>query len=80
VRDEDKWPAMHAYRKAVQHGDALPIRCPDCQGELVPVVDTDTLPALKCLACRAVFEPGLHVWDQIALAIWEINERNQNGH
>lgn len=71
MRDEDKWPAMHAYRKAVAMGMAPAIRCPDCEAELVPVVGRDTLPALRCLACRVVWEPGLHVWNQIASNISE---------
>lgn len=72
MRDEDKWPAMHAYRKAVAMGEAPPIECPDCQSELVPVVGRDTLPALRCLACRAVWDIGLNVWNQIEANISEV--------
>lgn len=71
MRDEDKWPAMHAHRKAVALGEAPAIKCPDCEGELVPVVGRDTLPALRCLACRITWEPGLNVWNQIASNIGE---------
>lgn len=74
MRDEDKWPAMHAYRKAVAMGQAPAILCPDCDSELVPVVGSDTLPSLRCLACRVVWEPGLHVWDQIEANIREVNQ------
>lgn len=72
MRDEDKWPAMHAYRKAVALDEAPAIKCPDCEAELVPVVGRDTLPALRCLSCRAVWEIGLNVWDQIASNIGEV--------
>lgn len=72
MRDEDKWPTIHAYRKAVALDEAPAIKCTDCEGELVPVVGRDTLPALRCLACRVVWEPGLDVWDQITANISEV--------
>lgn len=72
MRDEDKWATVHAYRKAVAMGEAPPILCPECDGELVPVVGRDTLPALRCLACRMVWEPGMQVWDQITANIGEV--------
>ena len=75
MRDEDKWPAIHAYRKASAAGDAPVIRCPDCDGELVPVVGRDGEPELKCLACRAVFDIGLDVWKQIEANISELADR-----
>lgn len=73
MRDEDKWPAMHAYRKAVAMGEAPAILCPEDQAELVPVAGKDG-PALRCLSCRVVFEPGLHVWKQIEANIREVNQ------
>lgn len=80
MRDEDKWPAIHAYRKAVANGDAPEIKCPDCNSGLVPVLGTDGDPELKCLACRTVFNIGLDVWDQIRANIREVaqnlKERN----
>lgn len=77
MRDEDKWSAIHAYRKAVANGDAPAILCPDCQGELVPVVGADSDPELKCLSCRTVFDIGLYTWDQIRANISEV-VRNKN--
>lgn len=74
MQDKDKWPTMHAYRKAVAMGKAPAILCPDCSGELVPVVGRDTLPALRCLSCRATWEPGMHVWNQIEANIREVNQ------
>lgn len=74
MRDEDKWPAMHAYRKAVANGDAPAIRCPDCRVEMVPVMDNDGNPALKCYSCRVVYTIGLRVWEQIASNISEVAE------
>lgn len=71
MRDEYKWPAMHAYRKAVALGEAPPIRCPDCRAELVPVIGKKDLPALKCLSCRAVWSIGQDTWDQIKANISE---------
>lgn len=71
MRDEDKWPAMHAYRKAVALGEAPAIRCPDCEDELVPVINIDDLPSLKCLSCRTVWNPGLDTWNQIRSNITE---------
>lgn len=62
---------MHAHRKAVALGVALPIRCPDCDDELVPVVAKNEGPALRCLACRCVFTPGIDTWDQIQVALKE---------
>jgi hypothetical protein len=72
MRDEDKWPAIHAYRKAVAKGTAPAILCPDCEGELVPVVGRDGDPELKCLSCRVVYDIGLDVWDQITANIHEL--------
>lgn len=74
MRDEDKWPAMHAYRKSVARGMAPAILCPDCQGELVPVVGADSDPELKCLACGVVYDIGLDVWDQIRANVYELYE------
>jgi hypothetical protein len=74
VRDEDKWAAMHAYRKAVSRGMAPAIVCPDCDAELVPVVGSDGDPELKCLVCRTVFDIGLDVWDQIRANVHELYE------
>lgn len=71
MRDEDKWSAMHAYRKMVSNGDAPAILCPDCGGELVPVVGRDGDPELKCMSCRTVFDIGLRTWDQIRANISE---------
>lgn len=72
--DEDKWPALHAYRRAVAKGLAPAIKCPDCNDELVPVVARDGDPALKCLYCRTVFSIGLNTWDQIRANIHELVE------
>lgn len=72
MRDEDKWPAMHAYRKAVAMGEAPAIRCPDCRSELAPVVGKDGEPNLKCFACRTVFDIGLNTWKQIEANISEV--------
>lgn len=72
IRDEDKWPALHAYRKAVAMGEAPAILCPEDQSELVPVVARDGAPALRCMSCNIVFEPGLHVWKQIEANISEV--------
>jgi hypothetical protein len=69
-----KWAAMHAYRKAVARDMAPAILCPDCQGELVPVVGKDTEPELKCLSCRVVYDIGLDVWDQIEANVHELYE------
>lgn len=67
-----KWPIIHEYRRAVANGKALPVLCPDCKGELVPVAGRDDEPALRCLSCRVVFELGLHVWDQIKNALRDV--------
>ena len=74
MRDEDKWAAMHAYRKAVARDMAPAILCPDCQGELVPVVGTDGDPELRCMACLTVYDIGLDVWDQIRANVHELYE------
>lgn len=72
LRDEDKWPAMHAYRKAVSMDEAPAILCPEDQAELVPVVGRRSDPALKCLSCNIVFEIGLNTWKQIEANISEV--------
>lgn len=69
MRDDEKWPLVHTYRRAVAQGKALPIRCPDCETEMVPVVDADQEPALKCFTCRSVFNIGLYVYDQMLNAL-----------
>jgi phage FluMu protein Com len=74
VRDEDLWPAIHAYQKAVAHGDAPAIRCPDCRIQLMVVVGSNGHPAFKCYSCREVSEPGLRVWETIASNIHEVAE------
>ena len=78
IRDEDKWPAIHAYRKACAAGEAPVIRCPDCDAELVPVVGSRDEPELKCLAGDGVFSIGLDTWDQIEANIREINKNMGN--
>ncbi len=75
LRDEDKWPAMHAYRKAVAKGDAPAILCPECRGELLPIVGANGDPDLRCASCRVVYDIGLHVWKQIEANISELADR-----
>lgn len=72
MRDEDKWLAIHTYRRASARGLVPAILCPECDSELVPVVGKDSDPELKCLSCRIVFDIGLHVWDQINANIHEL--------
>lgn len=72
MRDEDKWPAIHTYRREVSRGRAPEIKCPDCGYELIPVVGKDGDPELKCMACRTIFDIGLDVWDQIRASIGEL--------
>ena len=74
MRNEDKWPAIHAYRRAVAEGAAPDIMCPDCEAGMVPVLGTDGDPHLKCLVCRTVFSIGLHTWDQIRSNVHELYE------
>lgn len=76
--DEDKWPAIHAYRKMVALKRAPAIVCPYCQGELVPIVGRDGDPELKCLSCRVIYDIGLDVWDQIRANITELAEEERN--
>lgn len=72
MRDEDKWPALHTYRREVARGNAPAIKCPDCNDELVPVVGKDGDPELKCFYCRSIFSIGLNTWDQIRANITEL--------
>lgn len=72
IRDEDKWPALHAYRMAVERGHAPAILCPDCAFEVAPV-PSDNGPKLKCYACNTTFSLALHFWEQLEAAIREIN-------
>lgn len=74
--DDDKWPAMHAYRKAVAHGDAPSIFCPEagCGAEMLTVVGTRGEPALRCMSCRVVYNIGLDVWEQIEGNIREVSQ------
>lgn len=81
MRDDLKWPTLHAYRNAAAAGAVPPILCPDCGGELIPRPDSDTLlPVLLCMSCDTVFRPGMGVWDQIARnvseAVKNIKEKN----
>lgn len=78
MRDEDKWPAIHVYRREVARGNAPAIRCPDCNDELVPVVGAHGDPALKCFYCRTVFSIGLTTWDQIRANIHELAKKVKN--
>lgn len=72
MKDEEKWPAMHAYRKAVALGEAPAILCPDDDAELVPILGRDSDPELRCLACGVVYDIGLDVWDQIRANLSEV--------
>lgn len=65
MKDEEKWPTLHAYRRAVASNKAPVIICPYDREELYPIVGTDGDPELKCFYCRTVFDIGLDVWDQI---------------
>jgi hypothetical protein len=79
MKDEDKWNTIHAYRRAVALDKAPAIKCPECEGELVPVVGRDGDPELKCMSCRIVFDIGLGVWDQIRANVHELYENvNRN--
>lgn len=60
---------IHTYRKAVANGHALPVRCPEDDTEMVPVVDKNTEPAFKCLYCRTVFGIGMNTYDQIIAVV-----------
>lgn len=59
MKTERKWEIMHDYRRAVRRGLAEPYLCYTDHSELVPVVDIDDNPALKCLVCRSVSHIGL---------------------
>ena len=72
MRDEDKWPTIHAYRHAVALGEAPAITCPDCESELLPVVGPDAFPMFKCFSCNAGWKPGQNMWDQILANLNEV--------
>lgn len=60
METERKWEIMHDYRRAVRRGLAQPNLCTVDEVELVPVVDKDGNPALKCLVCKCVSHLGLY--------------------
>lgn len=74
MRDEDKWPLVHAYRKAVELGEAPKIECPDCEAELVSIMGVRELPAFRCMACMITFHPALQVYKQMEENLREVNE------
>lgn len=82
MNNDDKWLAIHTYRRAVTNGHAEPIRCPEDETEMVPVVGDRGEPALKCYHCRSVYGIGLHVYEQIksglASAVIDIEWENMN--
>lgn len=61
----DKWALIHAFRKKVANGEAIAIKCPDCNDELFVAVGADMEPVLRCYYCRSIINPGLNVWEQI---------------
>ena len=72
----DNWAKIHRYRRAVANSQAAPIMCPECNSELVPVVGKNGEPALRCLVCRSVYEPGVLVWNQIDAALDNLDDGN----
>lgn len=65
----EKWDVIHDYRRAVRRGLASPLTCPEDGVELVPVIDPNDGPALRCTTCLAVYSIGLDMWDQMKAAI-----------
>lgn len=81
MNPRDKWDMIHRYRTLVVNDVLPPINCPECDCEMVPVVDTDDSPALQCLGCMSTTHIGLLIWDQIKANIKEVEneiERNRS--
>jgi hypothetical protein len=62
----DKWALLHKYRRAVALELVPEIRCPDDNDPLVPILDEDGDPSLRCIYCRTVFRPGTAVFVQMS--------------
>lgn len=74
MEQRDKWNLVHRYRTLVALDVLPPVKCPECQGEMVPVVDTDDNPALQCFECASTTHIGLHVYDQMKRNIKEVED------
>lgn len=70
----DKWNIIHEYRAYVAQDVLPPIKCPECEYEMVPVVDTNDDPALQCMSCMITTHPGSFVYDAMARNIKELKE------
>lgn len=71
MRDEDKWLAMHTYRKLVEQGIAPAIVCPDCEFPMTTQADEADRPILVCSPCRVTFNVSAWVLDFIEANIRE---------
>lgn len=68
---DDKWRLVHSYRRAVANGHALPILCPNDEAELIPVLEENGDPGMRCLGCRTTYNFGLYVYEQMVQALRE---------
>jgi len=74
------WRLLHTYNALVEQNNAVTLTCPDCDQEIVPIIDAksdEPVPALYCLACDAVSRPGLDFWDQVKTVVLEFYPLNQ---
>jgi hypothetical protein len=71
----NKWILIHTYQNLAEDGKASPLKCPDCDGPLISMIDSvDTKnedPVLWCPSCDHRSKPGLDFWDQVTAVVKE---------
>lgn len=51
----DKWKIMHDYRRAARAELVEHLLCPLCTVILIPAIDDEVEPYLKCFACQTAY-------------------------
>lgn len=68
----NRWQIIHTYNNLVDDGKAEPLRCPDENGLLIPMIDSEGLiddPVLWCHTGNTIMKPGIDFWDQIGAVV-----------
>lgn len=63
------WQIIHAYRRLVEQGKAVPIVHDACGVPLVSQIGPDDEPVLRCILHRATVTPGVKMWTQMREAV-----------
>jgi hypothetical protein len=76
MRDDEKWPLVHAYRTAAANDLVPHINCPECEHTMVTVADLDSDPAFKCMSGCGTFGITIQTYEAMKKNLKELNDRN----